>query len=137
MGIQISLQHTTIMAKVLQTNRFQTLGNDCEDVENTEEIVQSAVKAAKKVNKINQLEYKNQKHNNFFNGLITAKYGDVIEPVKPANSVIENSKNRNQGVNNSRAGFKKRDEFDFAKPGFGFVERFEGVGYDKKVINNG
>merc|ERR1712130_234981 len=129
MGLHIS------MAKILQANRFQTLGNDCEDVENTNAIIQSAVNIAKKINKINRLQNKNQKHDNFLNGLIDAKYGKVVEPVKVIEKVIENPVEPSR--NNSKNGFKnkpRRDEFDFAKPGFGFVERYEGVGYDKKVI---
>ena len=81
------------MSKVLQANRFENLGSDCEDVENTEEIIQSAVKAAKKVRKINQLERKNQKQESFINGLINARYSNV-ETVKGTHGKMVNEKTR-------------------------------------------
>lgn len=191
------------MAKVLHVNRFQNLGTDRFDVENTDAIVRAAVNVAKKDAKFSKQQTNGER---FLDGLIVAKYGipgqhvqkavekpgekmniekienietdnlkehHILEPVSDGFLVVRNGNKKhskkafkNTSSNTpkntldnsakipakiassnftptpetdiqSSQNFEKRvhkDEFAFAKPGLGFVARYEGVNYEKFKI---
>merc|ERR1711879_505770 len=109
--------HFTAMTQVVHNNRFGGLELDLGDTENTTAIVEDALNAVRREKKL----YVEDRRNNFGVRLLEARDDLIYGPRKTENTVPEIKLPVETPERRIRV-----DEFDFAKPGLGFVERFEG-----------
>merc|ERR1711879_986023 len=109
------------MAQVVHNNRFRGLSLDLDDIENTSAIVDDAINAVRRENKI---KVENRRYD-FVERLLEARDDMVYGPRQE--QPVQTELVQTEIIPVEQPPKKVRvDEFDFAKPGLGFVERFEG-----------